>query len=84
MSATVGLMVRFTDTTSLLAFLLNSKELRWFRAGWWGRRAGGSCPIKSWIFLALRFSNSSWCMSPCTVAVVHYDHKYASPRCSAV
>lgn len=36
MSATVGLMVRFTDTTSLLAFLLNSKELRWFRAGWWG------------------------------------------------
>ena len=49
-----------------------------------GRGGEGSYPIKSWICFACLFSNSSGCVSPCAIAVVHYDHKYASPRWSAV
>lgn len=49
-----------------------------------GRAAKGSCPIKSWVYFALWFSNFSWCVSPCTMAVVHYDHKHSSPWWSAL
>lgn len=65
----------------LCVFYLNSKELRCFKARWWGREEG-SYPIKSWFYFACLFSNSL--VSPCAIAVVHYDHKYASPRWSAV
>lgn len=36
-----------------------------------GRGVKGSYPIKSWIYFALWFSNFSWCVSPCAIAVVH-------------